>query len=66
MPGLGGVRGRHLFLVDLAVIGLAIVGAMILRFDSFSFTQEALIYFPAALFPFVVRPPNGACSTETC
>ena len=57
MPALGGVRGRHLFLVDLAVIGLAIVGAMLLRFDTLRFAEDALIYFPAALFPFVVRPP---------
>ena len=57
MPGLGGVRGRHLFFVDLVVIALSIVGAMILRFDSLRFTDEALIYFPAALFPLVVRPP---------
>ncbi len=57
MPALGGVRGRHLFVVDLAVIALSIVGAMVLRFDSLRFTEEALIYFPAALFPLVVRPP---------
>jgi FlaA1/EpsC-like NDP-sugar epimerase len=57
MPALGGVRGRHLFVVDLVVIALAIVGAMVLRFDSLRFTEEALIYFPAALFPLLVRPP---------
>jgi FlaA1/EpsC-like NDP-sugar epimerase len=57
MSALGGLRGRHLFLIDLVVIALAIVGAMVLRFDSLRFTQEALIYFPAALFPLVVRPP---------
>ncbi len=57
MPALGGVRGRHLFVVDLAVIALSIVGAMVLRFDSLRFAEEALIYFPAALFPLVVRPP---------
>jgi FlaA1/EpsC-like NDP-sugar epimerase len=57
MPDLGGIRGRHLFVVDLVVIALAIVGAMVLRFDSFSFVEEALIYFPAALFPLLVRPP---------
>ena len=57
MPALGGVRGRHLFVVDLVVIALAIVGAMVLRFDSLRFAEEALIYFPAALFPLVVRPP---------
>jgi len=57
MPGLGGVRGRHLFVVDLLVIAGAIVGAMLLRFDSLRFADEALIYFPAALFPLFVRPP---------
>ena len=57
MPTLGALRGRHLFVLDLAVIGLAIVGSMILRFDSLRFEQEALIYFPAALFPLLVRPP---------
>ena len=51
MPGLGGIRGRHLFLIDLVVIGLAIVGAMLLRFDTLRFAEDALIYFPAALFP---------------
>src|SRR3954470_21506163 len=57
MPALGGVRGRQLFVVDLLVIGLSIVGAMLLRFDSLRFVDEALVYFPAALFPLVVRPP---------
>jgi FlaA1/EpsC-like NDP-sugar epimerase len=57
MPALGGVRGRHLFIVDLIVIALAIVGAMLLRFDSLRFVDEALIYFPAALFPLLIRPP---------
>ncbi len=57
MPSLGAVRGRHLFLIDLAVIAVAIVGAMVLRFDSLRFAEEALIYFPAALFPLIVRPP---------
>jgi FlaA1/EpsC-like NDP-sugar epimerase len=57
MPALGGVRGRHLFVVDLVVIAFAIVGSMLLRFDSLRFAEEALIYFPAALFPLVVRPP---------
>ena len=57
MPALGGVRGRHLLVVDLVVIALAIVGSMVLRFDSLRFVEEALIYFPAALFPLLVRPP---------
>jgi FlaA1/EpsC-like NDP-sugar epimerase len=57
MPALGGVRGRHLLVIDLIVIALAIVGAMLLRFDSLRFVEDALIYFPAALFPLVVRPP---------
>src|SRR3954447_23065422 len=57
MPGISGLRGRHLFVLDLAVIALSIVGAMLLRFDTLRFADEALIYFPAALFPLVVRPP---------
>ncbi len=57
MSALGGLRGRHLFVLDLVVIAVSIVGAMILRFDSLRFTQDALIYFPAALFPLLVRPP---------
>ena len=57
MPGISGLRGRHLFWLDLVVIALSIVGAMILRFDSLRFADEALIYFPAALFPLIVRPP---------
>jgi len=57
MLRLDGVRGRHLFVVDLAVIALSIVGAMLLRFDTLRFGDQALIYFPAALFPLVVRPP---------
>ena len=57
MPGLSAVRGRHLFVLDLLVIALSIVGAMVLRFDSLRFAEEALIYFPAALFPLLVRPP---------
>lgn len=54
------IRGRHLFVADLVVIALAIVGAFILRFESFRFREEALIYFPAALFPLLVRPPVNA------
>ena len=54
---VAGVRGRHLFALDLLIGAAAIAGAMILRFDSFSLVQEALVYFPAALFPLLVRPP---------
>src|SRR3954465_2739298 len=57
MPGLHSIRGRHLFVADLVVIALSIVGSMLLRFDSLRFSELALIYFPAALFPLVVRPP---------
>ena len=51
------LRGRHLFLIDFVIIAGSIVGAMLLRFDSFRLAEAALIYFPAALFPLVVRPP---------
>src|SRR3954469_11649987 len=57
MPAISGIRGRHLFVVDLVVIALSIVGAMLLRFDTLRFIDQALIYFPAALFPLIVRPP---------
>src|SRR6476660_5892088 len=57
MPSITGIRGRHLFALDLAVIALSIVGAMLLRFDTLRFAEEALIYFPAALLPLLVRPP---------
>jgi FlaA1/EpsC-like NDP-sugar epimerase len=56
-PGLSSLRGRYLFLIDFVIIFLAIIGAMVLRFESFRFAEEALIYFPAALLPLVVRPP---------
>ena len=57
MLRISGLRGRHLFFLDLAVIGLSIVGSMLLRFDTLRFGDQALIYFPAALFPLIVRPP---------
>lgn len=57
MAALGNLRGRYLLLVDLAVIAVSIIGSMVLRFDSLRFEQDALIYFPAALFPLIVRPP---------
>jgi FlaA1/EpsC-like NDP-sugar epimerase len=51
------LRGRHLFILDFAIIAGSIVGAMLLRFDSWRLAEAALIYFPAALFPLIVRPP---------
>jgi FlaA1/EpsC-like NDP-sugar epimerase len=51
------IRGRQLFVVDLFVIAASIVGAMMLRFDTFHLDRQAIYYFPAALFPLVVRPP---------
>src|SRR3954466_1891923 len=57
MLGIPSIRGRHLFLLDLAIIALSIVGALLLRFDTLRFADEILIYFPAALFPLIVRPP---------
>ncbi len=43
------IRGRHLFLIDLAVIGMAIIGAFVLRFESFRFREEALVVLPGGL-----------------
>ena len=57
MLGISGLRGRHLFVLDLMVIALSIAGAMILRFDTLLFAKDAIVYFPAALFPLLVRPP---------
>jgi FlaA1/EpsC-like NDP-sugar epimerase len=57
MPSLDGLRGRHLFALDLVIVFAAIVGAMILRFDSFRLDRSVFLYFPAALLPLVVRPP---------
>ncbi len=56
MPDLAAVRGRHLFVLDLGIVLLAIAGAMVLRFDTLRLGEQALIYFPAALFPLLVRP----------
>src|SRR5439155_16550305 len=57
MLGIGAIRGRHLFVIDLVVVALAIFGAIALRLDTLRLGEDALIYFPAALFPLVVRPP---------
>ena len=57
MLGISGLRGRHLFVLDLVAIAVSIAGAMILRFDTLSFVTDAVIYFPAAMFPLLVRPP---------
>lgn len=62
MPDLGRLRGRHLFVLDLAVVLLAIVGAMVLRFDTFRLNSSVLLYFPAALLPLLVRPPINAAA----
>ena len=59
MLRISGLRGRHLFFLDLVVIALSIASAMILRFDTLSLADQALIYFPAALFPLIVRPPSN-------
>jgi FlaA1/EpsC-like NDP-sugar epimerase len=56
MLGMSGLRGRYLFVFDLVVIVLSIIGSMLLRFDTLRFGEQALIYFPAALFPLFVRP----------
>jgi FlaA1/EpsC-like NDP-sugar epimerase len=50
------IRALQLFAADLLIVTAAIVGAMVLRFDSLRFVDQALIYFPAALFPLFIRP----------
>jgi FlaA1/EpsC-like NDP-sugar epimerase len=62
VPDLQTLRARDLFLVDVAIGALAIVGAMLLRFDTYRLTDQALIYFPAALLPLLVRPPINAAA----
>src|SRR5437879_5854715 len=57
MRVIGAVRGRHLFVADLLVVGLSIVASMALRYDSLHLDQNAFLYLPAALFPLFVRPP---------
>ena len=57
MLDLGTLRGRHLSGVDVAIVVFACIGAMLLRFDTFRLTDQALIYFPAAFLPVLVRPP---------
>ena len=57
MPDLARLRGRHLFLADLIIVALAIVGAMVLRFDTFRLDRSIFLYLPAALLPLLVRPP---------
>ena len=57
MPSFDGLRRRHLFVLDLVIVLAAIVGAMILRFDSFRLDRSVFLYFPAALLPLAVRPP---------
>jgi FlaA1/EpsC-like NDP-sugar epimerase len=60
MLDLGRLRGRHLFVLDLAVVLLAIAGALILRFDTFRLDRSVFLYFPAALLPLAIRPPINA------
>ena len=62
IASVGPIRGRHLFVVDLAVLVLAILGAMALRFDTLRFWQTAVVYFPAALFPLLIQPPVNVAS----
>ncbi len=57
MKRLTSIRGPSLFALDLVTIFLSILGAMILRFDTIHVWNLATLYFPAALFPLVVRPP---------
>ena len=57
MIQLTSIRGRYLFALDLILIALSITGAMILRFDTVHLSEVAALYFPAALFPLLVRPP---------
>ncbi len=50
------LRGRHLFLYDVAVTTVAIVLAFLLQFDLSSFQENLSMAMPAALLPLVVMP----------
>lgn len=71
MRGFGGARrtpsganlvapprhsARLLFVYDLAVVLLASVAALVVRFDSIEFAVAIAPYLPAALIPVLVRP----------
>jgi FlaA1/EpsC-like NDP-sugar epimerase len=50
------LRTSQLLAVDLAIVAASILGAMALRYDSLRLDRDALVYFPAAAFPLLVRP----------
>jgi len=49
-------RGRHLLVFDLLAIGVAIVGAFVLRFDASDVAATIRPYVPAALLPLAIQP----------
>jgi FlaA1/EpsC-like NDP-sugar epimerase len=51
-------RGRHLFVFDLAAIGLSIAIAFGLRFDASDVGAWMSPYLPTALIPLAVLPPT--------
>ena len=55
---VAGVRGRHLFALDLLVGAAAIVGAMILRFDSFSLVRGSARLLPGRALPAPRQAPD--------
>ncbi len=50
------IRGRHLFVYDLAVTGLSILGAFALRFDASDVLASMRPYLPVALLPLAIQP----------
>jgi FlaA1/EpsC-like NDP-sugar epimerase len=50
-------RARHLFVFDVAAVGMAILAAFGLRFDANDVVARLAPYFPAALLPLVIMPP---------
>ncbi len=55
--GLGRLRGRHLFVFDVAATAFAIYLVFALRSTADSAGSLLAMYLPAALLPLVLRPP---------
>ena len=67
------LRGRHLFIYDVAVTTVAIVLAFLLRFDLANFGANLSTAMPAALLPLVVMPAvfvesarDGSVAKKSC
>ncbi len=50
-------RGRHLFVYDVAAVGLSVLAAFGLRFDANDVFSHIAPYMPTAVLPIVIMPP---------